>query len=109
MPPVPTFCKFFVTVRHQPEANGLVVALYVFTLDQFQEVGLILFDCVHEMYEPRRSCMFWYKSFASIFINQIHYGNAAHLFVWFSKWSLKLMLLDKTFNLQTELGARFRE
>lgn len=83
MPPVPTFCKFFVTVRHQPEANGLLVALYVFTLDQFQEVGLILFDCVHEMYEPRRSCMFWYKSFGSIFINQIHYGNAAHLFVWF--------------------------
>lgn len=109
MPPVPTFCKFFVTVRHQPEANGLLVSLYVFTLDQFQEVGLILFDCVHEMYEPRRSCIFWYKSFASIFINQIHYGNAAHLFVWFWKWSLKLMPLGKTFNLQTVLGARFRE
>lgn len=68
MPPVPAFCKCFVTVRHQPEANGLLVALYVVTLDQFQEVGLILFDCVHEMYEPRRSCIFWYKSFASVLL-----------------------------------------
>lgn len=64
MPPVPTFCKFFVTVCHQPEANELLVAFYIVILNKFKEVRLIFFDCVHDIYEPRRSGIFLHRSFA---------------------------------------------
>lgn len=47
MPPIPTLFMFFTTVYRRAGANGLFVALYLVTLDHFEEVGLKFAGCVH--------------------------------------------------------------
>lgn len=59
MPPLPTLCKFFATVRYKEGANGLFVALYFATIDQFKEVGLKFVGCGHKMYETRPTYYFF--------------------------------------------------
>lgn len=79
MPTVPTLCKFFATVRYQEGANGLLAALYLVTIDQFEKVGLKFGGCVHKMYETRPTYYLFGLKCEYLLLDQIRYHNKTKL------------------------------